>query len=263
MLKFSVITVSYNQGQYIRENIESVLHQGYSNYEHIIIDGGSTDNTLDILKEYPHLNWVSEPDRGQSDGLNKGFRKATGDIIAWINSDDALAPEAMKVLNDFFENNPDKSVVTGNQIIIDGESNFVERIPAETFTADHLLNERSSVMQNSTFFRKEVLDSVGLLDESFHYTMDHELFLRIAKQYTSYSIPVDLAYFRLWEDSKTCTSQIKFFKEQLRMRRFHGAKLLSSGNLWIIWQFIKEPFKRCLPLRNAVRRIKGVKPIKK
>lgn len=261
MLKFSVITVSYNQGRFIRENIESVLRQGYANFEHIIIDGGSTDGTIAILKEYPHLNWVSEPDNGQSDGLNKGFRKATGDIIAWINSDDALAPGAMTAVNDFFKANPDKHVVTGNQIIIDGESNFMRRVPAEAFTAEHLMNERSSVMQNSTFFRKEVLDTVGLLDETLHYAMDHELFLRIAKRYTSYALPADLAYFRIWEESKTHTSQIKFFREQLRLRRAHGAKTLSSGNLWIVWQFIKEPFKRCLPLRNAVRRLKGVEPI--
>lgn len=92
MLKISVVTVSFNQGRFIRQNIESVLNQGYTNFEHVIIDGGSTDETVSILKEYPHLNWVSEKDKGQSDGLNKGFRKATGEIIVWINSDDMLAP---------------------------------------------------------------------------------------------------------------------------------------------------------------------------
>lgn len=101
MLKISVVTVSFNQGRFIRQNIESVLNQGYTNFEHVIIDGGSTDETISILKEYPHLNWVSEKDKGQSDGLNKGFRKATGEIIVWINSDDMLAPGALHIIDDF------------------------------------------------------------------------------------------------------------------------------------------------------------------
>ena len=118
MLKISIITVSYNQGEFIRQNIESVLSKDYPNFEHIIIDGGSTDGTVDILKEYPHLNWVSEKDRGQSDGLNKGFKKATGDIIVWINSDDMLCPGALCTINDYFESNPDKSVLTGNIVLV-------------------------------------------------------------------------------------------------------------------------------------------------
>lgn len=259
MLKFSVITVSFNQGQFIKDNIESVLNQNYPNFEHIIIDGGSTDDTIDILKEYSHLDWVSEKDKGQSDGLNKGFRRATGDIIAWINSDDMLAPNSMHAINDFFTKHKDKHVVTGNQVFIDAVGKVIMKINAQSFTEDYLLNSpKASVMQNSTFFRKCVLDKVGLLDESFHYTMDHEFFVRIAKSFRSYTIPVDLAYFRLWEDSKTNTSQIKFFKELWRVKWLHGAKVFSTGNAWLILQFIKEPFKRINILRKIVRSIKGV-----
>lgn len=261
MLRMSIVTVSFNQGQFIRHNIESVLNQDYPNFEHIIIDGGSTDNTISVLKEYSHLNWVSEKDRGQSDGLNKGFRKATGDVLIWINSDDMLAPNSLKTINDFFENNPDKSVLTGNQVIINDNGKCLRTLNAETFTYNHLLNEPSSVMQNATVFRLSVLKRVGLLDESFHYTMDHELFVRIAKEYKSYVVDADLAYFRIWEDSKTSTSQVKFFKELVRMKIKHHANLFSSGNIWLIWQFIKEPFKQIPGFRNFVRRIKGVEPI--
>ncbi len=261
MLKFSIITVSYNQSEFIRQNIESVLAQDYPNFEHIIIDGGSTDGTVEILKEYPHLNWVSEKDKGQSDGLNKGFRKAQGDIIAWINSDDMLYAGALKKINAFFETNPDKSVVTGNQVIIDRQGDELRVISAERFTYGHLLNERSSVMQNSTFFRRRVLIDVGYLDESFHYTMDHELFVRIAKKYESFIINENLACFRIWGGSKTATSQIKFFKEIIRMKKKHHAKLFSCGNVWLAWQFIKEPFKRITGFRNLVRQIKDAEPI--
>lgn len=261
-LKISIITVSYNQGKYIEDNILSVLNQNYKNYEHIIIDAGSTDGTIDILKKYPHLIWTSEPDNGQSDGLNKGFRKAMGDIIAWINSDDMLYPNALEKINAFFEDNPDKYVLTGNQVIIDDKGNELRTISAKKFTYNHLLNERSSIMQNSTFFRRCVLLDIGYLDERFHYTMDHELFVRIASKYESFTINENLACFRIWEGSKTYTSQIKFFKDTVRMKRKHHAKIFSSGNVWLLWQFIKEPFKRIPGLRNFVRRIKGVEPIK-
>lgn len=258
MLKISVVTVSFNQAEFIRQNIESVLNQNYPNFEHIIVDGGSTDGTIEILKEYPHLKWTSERDNGQSDGLNKGFKRATGDIIAWINSDDMLASNSLIKINSFFENNPDKYVVTGNQIIIDREDRPLRRVKAEKFTYNHLLNERSSVIQNATFFRRSVLLDVGYLNESFHYTMDHELFVRIAAKYESYTIDEDLACFRIWGGSKTTTSQIKFFKEILKMKQIHHAKIISSGNLWLMWQFVKEPLKKIPGLRNIVRNIKGV-----
>ena len=118
--KISIITVSYNQGQFIEDNIKSVISQNYPNLEHIIIDAVSTDGTLDVLHKYDkHLNWVSEADRGQSDGLNKGFKKATGDIIGWFNSDDRLPPNALKYVSEFFKNNPEEIAVVGDQKLID------------------------------------------------------------------------------------------------------------------------------------------------
>ena len=248
-LKISVITVSYNQGRFIEENIVSVLNQNYENFEHIIIDACSKDNTLDILKKYDHLKWTSEPDKGQSDGLNKGFRKATGDLIVWLNSDDVMCEGAFHALNHFFVTNPDKHVVTGNQVIINDKSEVDHIIKAESFTYDKLLNTRyCSVMQNSTIFRKSVLDKVGLLDETLHYTMDLDLFIRIAKEYKSYTIDANIAKFRVWEDSKTTTSQIKFYKNMLVLKKKHKAPLFSSGNVWLMWQFVKYPIKRIIKL---------------
>lgn len=246
-LKISVITVSYNQGRFIEENILSVLRQNYDNFEHIIIDASSTDNTLDILKKYDHLKWTSEPDKGQSDGLNKGFRKATGDLIVWLNSDDVMCEGAFYVLNKYFTENPDKHVVTGNQVFINGNSEITHTVKAESFTYERLLNTRyCNVMQNSTVFRKSVLDKVGLLDETLHYTMDLDLFIRIAKEFKSYTIDADIAKFRVWEDSKTTTAQIKFYKNMLVLKKKHKARIFSSGNIWLMWQFVKYPIKKIL-----------------
>lgn len=246
-LKISVITVSFNQGKYIEENILSVLNQDYDNFEHIIIDACSKDNTIEILKKYPHLNWTSEPDKGQSDGLNKGFRKATGDLIVWLNSDDVMCDGAFNALNTFFSNNPEASVVTGRQAFIDRKGNITHILPSETYTYNRLLNTRyCSVMQNSTVFRKTVLDKVGLLDETLHYTMDLDLFIRIAKEYKWYKIDDKIAKFRVWEDSKTTTAQIKFFRNMLVLKKKYKAPIFTAGNVWLIWQFIKYPIKKLL-----------------
>lgn len=243
-LKISVITVSFNQGKYIEENILSVLNQGYENFEHIIIDACSTDGTIDILKKYPHLVWTSEPDRGQSDGLNKGFRKATGDLIVWLNSDDLMCDGAFNALNDFFSRNPDKHVVTGRQVYIDENGQELRTVESETYSYNRLLNTRHcSVMQNSTVFRKSVLDNVGLLDESLHYTMDLDLFIRIAKNYTWYSIDSNIAKFRFQPESKTCTSKLGFFRNIRTIRKKYNAPFSFKMRFWIEWQFIKEPFR--------------------
>ena len=122
-LKFSVITPSFNNAQYIEQTIKSVLEQNYPNFEHIVIDGGSTDGTVEILKKHSHLKWVSEKDEGQADALNKGFRMATGDIIAWINSDDWYEPNIFGNIAEWFERNPDKNIVMGDCNLIDPARN--------------------------------------------------------------------------------------------------------------------------------------------
>ena len=111
--KISVITPSFNQGRFIEQTIQSVVSQGSNSFEHIVIDGGSTDETLEVLRRYPHLKWVSEADEGQSDALNKGFDMAQGEIIAWINSDDWYAPGTFHAVSKFFDENPNEDVVMG------------------------------------------------------------------------------------------------------------------------------------------------------
>lgn len=208
-LKFSVITVSYNHAEFIRTTIDSVLAQKYPSFEHIIVDGGSTDNTIEILKSYPHLVWSSEKDRGISHALNKGFKKATGDVIAWINSDDWYAPEIFSKVAPLLENN---AVVLGNAVQTDRAGTPSEKTNNVARSYYDLLRywiPRGWLAQPAVFFRRDSLESVRLpngdyIDESFGYSMDYDLWLRLGEKYP-FATHLDsaFAYFRVYGENKT------------------------------------------------------------
>jgi glycosyltransferase involved in cell wall biosynthesis len=258
-LKFSVITPSYNQGQFIKDNIKSVLDQNYPNFEHIIIDGGSTDNTINILKKYPHLIWKSEKDRGQTHAINKALKIASGDVIAWLNSDDMYCEDAFHTVNEFFVNNKDKYCLTGNLIHIDENGDFLAKKKAVKVTYDGLLNHGQCVQQMSTFFRKSVFEEVGFFDESYHYSMDHEMWVRISAKYDFFTIDKYIAKFRKYKETKTSTSSIEFVKEIIKLKRKHNGKIFTLYNVRLLLMFIKEPFKRIKWFRTFIRRLKGKK----
>lgn len=215
--KISIITPSFNQGQYIEETILSVIEQNYPNLEYIIIDGGSTDNTVDIIKKYEkHIDfWVSEKDKGQSDAINKGIRKITGDVVNWLNSDDYYMPGALHHVANVFS---DKSVTAycGKSRIFSDTS---EKISQGTDVYANNLAKTigwARIDQPETFFKKEVWDKIGELNESFHYVMDKEWWMRYLFQYGLSGIVKDdkvLVNFRIHNDSKT-GSQLEKFKEE-------------------------------------------------
>lgn len=205
MIKFSVITPSYNQGKFIEQTIQSVINQNYANYEHIILDGGSSDETIEILKKYPHLMWISEKDRGQSDALNKGFELATGEIIAWINSDDWYEPNAFSAVAKFFEENQDKNVVMGNCNLVDVNGNIFDRVINAERGFEELKNykvSRSIPTQPAIFFRKKLLEEFGLLDINLNYVMDYDLWMRFAKKNRFYHLGQTFANYRFHQDAK-------------------------------------------------------------
>lgn len=259
-LKFSVITPSFNQGRFIEENIQSILAQNYPNFEHIVVDGESRDNTVDILKKYSHLNWVSEPDRGQTHALNKGLKKATGDIVCWLNSDDLLCKEAFYIVNKFFIENPNKSIVVGNLLTVDENRNLLWKKRSVKLTFDGLLNGTQYSQQPSTFFKKQVFDKVGVFDESYHYCMDHELWVRAASKFEFYTIDDDLAMFRRYPGTKTTGSEFRFIKDHMRIKLKHKAKIISYGNVRLSYSIIANPFKKIPALRRFIRKLKGKDP---
>jgi glycosyltransferase involved in cell wall biosynthesis len=207
--KISVITVSFNQGEFIRQNIESVLSQRYANFEHIIVDGGSTDSTLDVLREYPHLSWTSGPDRGQSDALNKGFARATGEIIVWLNSDDWLAEG---VFLDLALNLKDYPIVLGQAAETDRNGNIrqIVKNPARSFyDLMRYWVPYAWVAQTSVFFRRSLLEEMKrpdgtYLDEDLYFTMDLDLWLRMAAKYPFVKhIDRVLSFYRIYDSNKT------------------------------------------------------------
>lgn len=207
--KISVITASYNQGEFIGQTIESVLAQNYPNFEHIIIDGVSTDNTIKILESYPHLDWISEPDDGQTSALNKGFNKASGEIIAWINSDDWYEPGTFEVVAQHLKNHP---IVMGQAAITDRQGNIDYVVPNYERGWFEMLKywiPYSIPTQPSIFFRRELLPLVlggrkEYLDNELYMCMDYDLWMRIAELY-----PFALrdnrifAHYRMYEDNKS------------------------------------------------------------
>ncbi len=204
-LIFSVITPSFNQGQFIEQTIRSVLEQNYPHFEHIVFDGKSTDNTVEVLKRYPHLKWTSEKDNGQSSALNKGFQIARGDIIAWINSDDWYEPGAFAAVAEFFQKNPEKQVVMGDCRCIDSKGKEIGVIVNDERGFEQLRKywkAKAIPTQPAIFFRKKLLDEVGGVDESLHYGMDFDLWLRFAAKSRFYHLSRIVANYRFHDAAK-------------------------------------------------------------
>jgi glycosyltransferase involved in cell wall biosynthesis len=220
--EISIITPSFNQGQYIEKTIWSVLDQGYPNLEYIIIDGGSTDGTLDILKKYEGIiQWRSEPDNGQANAINKGLRQSSGQVIAYLNSDDLLLPGTLHAAGQFFNAHPQAAWLSGYcQNIDENEQpirqfirfykNFWLRIGS--YKALLILNY---IAQPATFWRRSVMEDAGYLDESLHYTMDYDYWLRIGRKNKLHTLKQDLARFRLHAASKSGATTHKQFDEEL------------------------------------------------
>ncbi len=206
-LKLSIITPSLNASRYIEDAILSVLNQGYEHVEHIIIDGGSRDGTLDILKKYPHLIWISESDRGQSHAMNKGFRMATGDIIGYLNSDDYYLPGAFQAIIPYFEHDT-KFIVGQIRVVLDDGSFWINN--ARVGHRDMLRHwEPEAYCVNSAgyFYRREIQESIGGFSETNRLTMDLEFLLEASLSVEFTKIDALLGVFRYIQGTITSKSQ--------------------------------------------------------
>jgi len=210
----SIITPSFNKGPYIEETILSIRNQTYKNIEHLVIDAGSTDETVSILEKYnTDLKWISEPDRGQSDAINKGWRMAKGDIIAYLNADDTYLPDAVESAVVFFEKNPDTHMVYGDGIITDEYGKNQRTIQSGEFNVKALVFCQDTIFQPSVFLRKEVFDTIGDVDVDLHLAMDLDYWLRIALVYRIGYLPKPLSVAKIYQDAKSSALMFRYVKE--------------------------------------------------
>lgn len=205
--KISIVTPSFSQGEFLEKTITSVLDQGYAPIEYIVIDGGSTDGSVDIIRRYAErlTYWESEKDRGQSHAINKGFARATGDILAWLNSDDRLEPGALHTVAAAAAGHPDAGVFVGagRKMYRDGRENYYKEPRDLSFAGLCRWMDGNNFMQPSCFFRKSVWDACGPLDETVHIALDVDLWLRMVKHTRFQRIDRLLSTATFHENAKT------------------------------------------------------------
>jgi glycosyltransferase involved in cell wall biosynthesis len=223
----TIVTPSFNQAPFLRAAIESVLAQDYAAVEYLVMDGGSSDGSVDILKEFTgRVTWESGRDAGQADALAKGFARARGAILGWLNADDLLFPGALTQAVEHFQANPDVALVYGDAVYVDAEGRTL--MPARQvrpFDLDRLRYWSDYIVQPSAFFRRTAYEAVGGLDTSLHWALDYDLWLKLGARYRVDYLRRVWSGYRIQGDSKTVTGSFKRIAEVAAMARRHGLGL--------------------------------------
>jgi glycosyltransferase involved in cell wall biosynthesis len=247
----SVVTPSLDQGRYLREALDSVRSQTYAPIEHVVVDGGSTDETLEILQASEDVRWTSERDRGQSHALNKAFSLATGEILGWLNADDAYLPHAVEQGVAALESSGTGLVYADVERVNDDgrDPRRIRSRPEWDFWVE--VNTGCGIYSPSVFFTREALDAVGGLDESLHLTMDYDLWLRIGRRFGAVHVDAVWSVQRIHDDAKTIRLYEDFWPERLSVSRRHGGRLVSP---LLIQRYVRAPG----PQRLVSRAVGGV-----
>jgi glycosyltransferase involved in cell wall biosynthesis len=212
--KISIVTPSWNQGSFLEETIQSVLGQNYANLEYQIIDGGSNDNSIEVIKKYASqlTHWLSEKDNGQAHAINKGFARVTGDIVTWLNSDDQLTSGTLEKVAYYFLQYPDVMMIHGRTILFgDNRPDIIRGAENRDLANKYLAGMPFS--QPSAFFRRRVLEEQGYLNETLHYGLDYDLFIRIALNYDILKVEETFSKYLLHANSKTVQNNLGFAQE--------------------------------------------------
>ena len=219
----SVVTPSFRQGVFIEETIRSVLLQG-QHVEHIVIDGGSTDSTLDVLRHYDaHITWVSEPDAGQADAINKGLRIAGGSILSYLNADDTYLRGAVSAIAKCFRESPGVGLVYGDCAVVESDGRAIGMLRgSRTLDAAGMIRRGDFIPQQTAFWRRSVMEAVGEFDASLRYCMDHDFFIRAVQTVPARYVEETLATFRLHDSSKTVSQSEAHWREAIAVSRRHG-----------------------------------------
>lgn len=254
--RISIVTPSYNQARFLERTIKSVLDQNYRNLEYIIIDGGSTDGSVDIIKKYEKYltYWISEKDEGQSDALNKGFSKASGEIFAYLNSDDIYFPNTLHLIAELFKNYVEIDLLYGHAQLLDENDNHIGLCVALPFKLNEHLNGVFSIPQQSAFWRRNLYETVGGFNKSNHTCMDGEFFAFAASHNFSFmKIDKILAGFRIHSLSKTGNKQSELkLKYEIDQKKY--ANLISQKNNIRINKFFRSYYRlKYIPYKLLIK----------
>jgi glycosyltransferase involved in cell wall biosynthesis len=259
--RVTIVTPSFNQAQFLEETIQSVLQQNYPDLEYIIIDGGSTDGSVDIIRKYADriAYWHSEPDNGQAAAINKGFRNSRGDILAWINSDDTYKAGAVAQAVRALETNPEQDLVYGHCEYVDTQGQILQEVFAWDFVPRRLLTGIPYIIQPACFFRRRAFEQVGALDETLQYLMDHDLFVRMVLAGSTF-LKVDEVWscYRWHSSAKTYQQWVGFQLElQQIVERTFSRPVLGLPMVWRrearanAWQWLGEAYLKSNQPRQA------------
>jgi glycosyltransferase involved in cell wall biosynthesis len=241
-LSFSIIVPCLNHARLMERTIQSVLSQDYEPLELIVVDGGSSDGTVEILQRYSEdIKWVSEKDRSQSDAYNKGYRMSSGEVIGSLGAGDMYPPGAIEKAASYFQEHSDVDVIYGGCLKVDEEGRITGKHATEEFNYDRLLNQADYINQEAAFIRRKVLEKVGFMDVELHYAMDLDLWLRIGKsgEFKIRRVPDTLAIFLSHHDRKTSGQsrgvRERYWQEILMVTKRHGRKFFSARRRRYYW----------------------------
>lgn len=226
-MRFSVITPSLNQGRFIADCIDSVLRQDYDDIEHIIVDGGSSDETSEVLKGYSHLKIITGIDSGPANAINKGFRIASGEVLSWLNADDYYEEKVFGKLNLLFKENSDLQFLYGNLTFVDINKNILYKDKTRKFDFDSLVNTSPDIRQPCSFYRRELVVKANFLNEKIKTVFDYDLFIKMSKHTVPFYLDENLAYYRDYADTLTRKNIRIQGMEIFKISRSYGARLFS------------------------------------
>jgi glycosyltransferase involved in cell wall biosynthesis len=246
----SIVTPSYNQAKYLEETIQSVINQEYPHIEYLVVDGGSTDGSIDILQKYDERIswWVSEADNGQTDAINKGFTRSKGKILAWLNSDDTYQANAVSEAVSYFQSHSKVGLVYGDANYINSSGKIIGKFNAQQTSYNRLRRGGVYIPQQAAFWRANLWQQVSPLDPSFYFAMDYDLWVRLSRITEIRYHPKYWANFRLHDDAKTISADDRCWPEMLKVHR-------RDGGSWFSIIYARYYVRRILaPLINWRRR---------